>query len=132
MRVDVSDGRAGAAGAAAAVAAIAVRVSISHAMEGDRRMTYSPPLTLLVPKLLPTVPVQRHVSPAEFFHVAVAVAPIFRQVMERFSRGSTGEPKARAAKASDVRSSNFMMNSRPSEFCAQNREINVEIRLLTL
>ena len=73
-------------------------------------VTHSPPLTLLVPKLLPTVPVQRHVFPAEFVHVAVAVAPILRQVTERFSRDSTGEPRLRAAEASKAKSSNFMMS----------------------
>lgn len=76
-------------------------------------VTHSPPLTLFVPKLLPTVPVQRHVFPAEFCHVAVAVAPIFRQVTERFSRGSTGEPRVRAAKASEAKKSIFMMSGCP-------------------
>lgn len=44
--------------------------------------TYSEP-SLLVPKLLPTTPVNEHVWPSPFVHVAVAVAPTSRQVMER-------------------------------------------------
>lgn len=65
----------------------------------QRSLTYSPPVTLLVPKLLPTTPVQRHVFPAAFFQVAVAVAPTLRHVTARFSRcsGSTGELDVRAA-----------------------------------
>jgi hypothetical protein len=72
-------------------------------------VTHSPPLTPLVPKLLPTVPVQRHVFPVESFHVAVAVAPTLRQVMVRFSRGLRGEARATDARASEARSSNFMV-----------------------
>lgn len=44
--------------------------------------TYSEP-SLLVPKLLPTTPVNEHVWPSPFVHVAVAVAPTSKQVMER-------------------------------------------------
>lgn len=42
--------------------------------------------SLLVPKLLPTTPVNEHVWPSLFVHVAVAVAPTSRQVMERLLR----------------------------------------------
>ena len=58
-------------------------------------------MTLLVPKLLPTAPVQRHVLPAAFFQVAVAVAPTLRHVTERLERGgeSTGEAEVSAAAA---------------------------------
>jgi ribosomal protein L18E len=71
--------------------------------------TYSPPVTLLVPKLLPTTPVQRHVCPALFFHVAVAVAPILRQVTERLKRDSRGEAVVRTTRAREVRRVNFMV-----------------------
>lgn len=82
-------------------------------------MTYSPPLTLLVPKLLPTVPVQRQVFPAEFFHVAVAVAPTFRQVTARFSRDSTGEPKTMVKQARDARTPDFMVDNGDGESYAE-------------
>lgn len=61
------------------------------------RATYSPPFALLLPKLLPTTPVHRHVLPAAFFHVAVAVEPTFRQVMARLSM--SGEDSVRAEKS---------------------------------
>ena len=72
-------------------------------------MTYSPPVTLLVPKLLPTTPVHLHVFPAAFFQVAVAVAPTFRHVTARFSSDSTGEADASAAAAKRARLVNFMV-----------------------
>ena len=55
----------------------------------------------MVPKLLPTAPVQRHVFPAAFFQVAVAVAPTLRHVTARFERGgeSMGEADVSAAAA---------------------------------
>ena len=52
-------------------------------------------MALFFPKLLPTVPVQLHVLPAAFFHVAVADWPTFRQVIERFER----RPEAGEAEA---------------------------------
>ena len=58
-------------------------------------MTYSPPLTLFLPKLEPTVPVQRHVCPAAFFHVAVADWPTVRQVTARLGREGEGAAVAR-------------------------------------
>jgi hypothetical protein len=68
------------------------------------RTTYSPPVTLLVPKLLPTAPVQRHVLPAAFFQVAVAVAPTLRHVTERFERGGESMGEADVSAAAAVRS----------------------------
>lgn len=59
---------------------------------------YSPPFTLFTPKLLPTMPVQRHVRPAALVHVAVAVEPTVRQVIARFSRvGDAETPTAKRA-----------------------------------
>jgi hypothetical protein len=57
--------------------------------------THSPPVTLFVPKLLPTIPVHLQVLPAAFFHVAVAVEPTLRHVTLRFS--ITGLATVRAA-----------------------------------
>jgi hypothetical protein len=57
--------------------------------------THSPPVTLFVPKLLPTIPVHLQVLPAAFFHVAVAVEPTSRHVTLRFS--ITGLAIVRAA-----------------------------------
>jgi hypothetical protein len=42
--------------------------------------TYSP--LAVVPKLLPTTPVQVHSSPAFVCHIAVAVSPTLRQVTD--------------------------------------------------
>lgn len=47
-----------------------------------RQKTYSPALTVLVPKLPPTVPVHVQVFPAELVHVALAVAPTLTQVTD--------------------------------------------------
>jgi hypothetical protein len=60
---------------------------ISPSVEDSRMVTYSPPLTLLVPKLLPTTPVHLQVFPAELTQVAVAVAPTWRQVTDRRNSG---------------------------------------------
>jgi hypothetical protein len=46
-------------------------------------LTYSPPLTELLPKFDPTRPVHVHFLLALLVHVAVAVAPILRQVIAR-------------------------------------------------
>lgn len=75
----------------------------------DDEETYSPPVTLFVPKLLPTRPVQRHVLPAAFVHVAVAVAPIFRHDTARLPKVSTGEAAVRATVAKIVRTVYFMV-----------------------
>jgi hypothetical protein len=80
---------------------------------GGLEWTYSPPVTLLVPKLLPTAPVQRHVFPAAFFQVAVAVAPTLRHDTERFERGgeSMGEAEVSATAAvRSVKRVDFIMN----------------------
>ena len=82
-------------------------------MEVEVDCTYSPPVTLLVPKLLPTAPVQRHVLPAAFFHVAVAVAPTLRHVTVRLERGgeSMGEAEVSAAAAAKrVRRVDFIVD----------------------
>lgn len=63
-----------------------------------RGETHSPLLTLLIPKLLPTTPIQRHVFPAAFVQVAVAGAPTLRHVMSRFSTESMGEADASTAR----------------------------------
>lgn len=71
--------------------------------------TYSPPVTLFVPKLLPTTPLHRHVWPAAFFQLAVAVAPILRHVTERFERSSDsmGEAEVRDATAAAKRANSM-------------------------
>ena len=74
-------------------------------------ITYSPPVALFVPKLLPTTPVHRHIFPAEFFQVAVAVALTFKHATVRFSRDSTGEATVRAAAVNNVRTVDFMATS---------------------
>lgn len=51
------------------------------AVSGKGPGTHSPPLTLFLPKLLPTVPLHLQVWPAAFVHVAVAVDPIARHVI---------------------------------------------------
>lgn len=49
--------------------------------------------------MLPTTPVNRHVLPALFVHVAVAVEPTARQVMERLlTSASDAEGAATASK----------------------------------
>lgn len=63
----------------------------------------------MVPKLLPTTPVHRHVFPAAFVQVAVALAPTFKHVTERFERGSRGEADTRAVVASDMRRAGFIV-----------------------
>lgn len=59
-------------------------------VQSRKKNAYSPPLTLFVPKLLPTVPVHRHVLPALLVQTAVAVAPGVRHVIARFDRDSNG------------------------------------------
>ena len=54
-------------------------------------------MALLVPKLLPTVPVQEQVCPAAFVHRAVAVEPTVRQVTERLSSIGFAIANARTA-----------------------------------
>jgi hypothetical protein len=52
---------------------------------------YSPPFTLFVPKLLPTMPLQRQDWPASLVHDAVAVAPTLTQDIARLSRAGEVE-----------------------------------------
>ncbi len=69
-------------------------------------------MTLFLPKLLPTTPVQRHVLPAAFVHVAVAVAPTLKQDTARFSRtsASIGEAKVTAVAARRVKRMDFIVS----------------------
>ena len=48
-----------------------------------------------------------HVFPAALIHVAVAVAPTFKQVIARFSRGEAREADVRAVAATRT---NFMVD----------------------
>lgn len=66
------------------------------------KVTYSPPLTVLVPKLLPTTPVHRQVLLAELVHVAVAVAPTVRHVIARFSITGLVETRAASRAVSEI------------------------------
>lgn len=58
-----------------------------------REQTHSPPLTVFVPKLLPTTPLQVQDWPAELVHLAVAVAPTLRH----FTVANAGAASARTA-----------------------------------
>ena len=61
--------------------------------------TYSRPFKGLIPKLLPTTPVQVQLCPAAVVHCAVAVDPKFRH--ETPALGNTGKGGAAAAKVAE-------------------------------
>ena len=83
----------------------------------------------MVPKLLPTVPVQRHVFPAAFFHVAVAVEPTLRQVIARFSKrlDSMGEASVRAAAAKRVKIMDFILSIQVAECVNFGMDCNSQV-----
>lgn len=81
LRVDIAQCRSGAPSSAAAIAR--VTNTVSGYSSDVRWKTYSPDPALFAPKLLPTTPTKVHDWPALFVHLAVAVLPTCRQVMDR-------------------------------------------------
>lgn len=64
-------------------------------------LTYSPPLTLLIPKLLPTTPVHLQLRPAALIQVAVAIVPTSRHRVvalkaEKMDSANDGDIKNRS------------------------------------
>ena len=64
--------------------------------------TYFPPFTGSMPKLDPTIPVQVQLSSAAFVHLAVAVAPTLRQVIDADAGDKTRTARVTVRRANIV------------------------------
>ena len=64
--------------------------------------TYFPPFTGSIPKLDPTIPIQVQFSSAAFVHLAVAVAPTLRHVIDADAGDSTRNARVTVKRANMI------------------------------
>lgn len=109
LRVHISNRSSRTSSTALAVARVAFRgrITVSSAQIAVHiHKTYTRKPSPLLPWLLPTTAANEHVSPSLSVHVAVAVDPTSRQVMERLVRV---ELKARGRTAMRVASTSILL-----------------------